>query len=224
MAAPARGQSVTFQRIADNTTPMPGSGSTTFNLALGPPSLDNGSVAFFGQGGLAQGTYTNVSGSLVLVANNSTPIPGGTGNFLSFGFPPVLSNGTVAFDGSLPSGADAGLYWNLGGPLAAVVDRSTPVPGGTGNFTSFGAPALSNNMVGFRGSNGNGVQSGIYTRTGTGPVTAAVDLNTPIPGGTGNFTGFNTPPAVSDGNVAFFGGTGSGSTFQGASSASWAAP
>jgi hypothetical protein len=64
--------------------------------------------------------------------------------------------------------------------------------------------------VAFIGS-GSGGQQGIYL-IGTSPSPPQVkiaDLNTAIPGGTGNFTGFFGSPAISGNNVAFI-GSGSG--------------
>ena len=88
-----------------------------------------------------------------------------------------------------------------------------------GNFTVFGIngiptdPCISGDNVAFFGTGANG-QQGIYRAASSGPPTKVADLNTAIPGGTGNFTGFASAaypptPIISGDTVAFI-GTGSG--------------
>lgn len=86
-----------------------------------------------------------------------------------------------------------------------IVDTNTPIPGGTGTFRSLDAPSLDNGNVAFAGFGGgrNFVQSGIYTNIG-GALNVVADTNTPIPGGTGTFGGFDDP-SLDNGNVAFAG-------------------
>jgi hypothetical protein len=84
-----------------------------------------------------------------------------------------------------------------------IADTDTAVPGGTGNFTGFFNPSISNGTVTFYGANSSGGRSGIYIGNGTLGVVA--DLTTAIPGGTGNFTSFGTAPSIFNGSVAFFG-------------------
>jgi hypothetical protein len=191
----------TLTAVANRTTSIP-SGTGTFTL-FGIPSLSNGRVAFRGDGsGGQQGIYSDVGGSLAAVANQSTPIPSGSGNFASFGTIPSLSNVRVAFLGG--GGGQGGIYTDAGGTLAAVADLNTPIPGGSGNFTSFiGNPSLSDGRVAFFGRGGGG-QQGIYTNAG-GPLTAVADTSTPIPSGTGTFTGFSPEPTIANGFVAFQG-------------------
>ena len=53
---------------------------------FGPgPRLNNGNVAFWGGGGeLTEGIYAELGSSLHKVADQNTPIPGGSGNFQQF--------------------------------------------------------------------------------------------------------------------------------------------
>ena len=189
--------------VADTTTPIPrGGGKFIF---FNDFSLNNGSVAFAANREIydyLSGIYTNVSGSLKVVADLHTPIPGGRGGFLDSA-QPSLNNGSVAFRGqgdSSPS-RQLGIYKNNGDVLSLVADLNTPSPGGTGNLDSFFQPSLNNESVAFK-SYGNS-QPGIYTNNG-GVISVVADTNTPIPGGTGNFDNFNTP-SLSDGSVAFVG-------------------
>jgi hypothetical protein len=105
-----------------------------------------------------------------------------------------------------------------------IADTATAIPGGTGTFTAIPQePTTSGNNVVFLG-NGAGGQQGVYATIPvepfipTEPIRIA-DLNTAIPGGTGNFTSFipvepvipQEPfaPAIYSARVAFF-GAGSG--------------
>jgi hypothetical protein len=80
-------------------------------------------------------------------------------------------------------------------------------------FTGFSAAAVSGTTFVFSGTNGPiPPPTGVFTRTGTGPLATIANTSTPIPGGTGNFTAFVDPfrgpilPNISGGNVVF-GGT-----------------
>jgi PEP-CTERM motif len=194
--------------VVDRNTSIPvGVGNFT---SFGVPSLNGGTVAFNGSGLSQQnGIYTAVVGGPVTpVADRNTPIPGGTGNFQGFSGTPSLHGGTVAFTGlvsSLPQ--RDGIYASvIGGPVISVADQNTPIPGGVGNFVSFlDNPSLDNGVVAFRGFDQNQIQQGIYAATLGGQVTSVVDINTPIPGGTGNFLAFRGNTSLDDGVVAFFG-------------------
>ncbi|MDP1969704.1 MAG: hypothetical protein Q8K42_02070 [Methylobacter sp.] len=80
------------------------------------------------------------------------------------------------------------------------------VPGSTGKFISFGDPSLSGSLVAFAGTSSNS-EKGIYT-TGINSMdqllSVAVDINTPVPDGTGNFANFGRPSLYGD-KVAFRG-------------------
>ena len=82
--------------------------------------------------------------------------------------------------------------------FSTSVDQTTAIPGGTGNFTTFippnptipGDPCLgADGAVGFVGGGANG-QFGVYYQIPGDPCRLAVDLNTAIPSGTGNFIDF----------------------------------
>ncbi|MDA2921477.1 hypothetical protein MYX76_18630, partial [Desulfobacterota bacterium AH_259_B03_O07] len=148
--------------VADKSTMIPG-GTGTFTGVSGPPSLDGGNVAFLGFSnfGDQHGIYTDIGG-LGVVADFSTMIPGGTGTFTGFPFL-SLDGGNVAFLGFGTFGEQQGIYTDIGG-LGVVADLGTMIPGGTGNFTAFGAPSLSGGNVAFKGSAPS--QQGIYTDIG----------------------------------------------------------
>jgi hypothetical protein len=80
-----------------------------------------------------------------------------------------------------------GIFRYDAGSIIPVATAATPVPGATGNFTDFASPSISNGEIAFRGVFGNPPSTGIYT-TPAGSLTRVVDLTTPVPNGTGNFT------------------------------------
>jgi hypothetical protein len=84
--------------------------------------------------------------------------------------------------------------------LVRVADLNTPIPEGIGNFTFLWEFELSGRNVAFLGSGASG-QEGIYLFNGAS-VARVADQNTPIPHGSGTFTGFSAP-VLSGGNVAF---------------------
>jgi hypothetical protein len=197
---PAARAQVTFTKVADTGTAIPG-GSGNFTT-FSAPSISGSTVAF-GDGN-GQGIYTGSAsgGSLALVANLNT---GGTGSFTSFGVP-TISGPTVAFVGAKNS--QVGIYIGpaSGGSLTKVVDLSSAIPNGSGNFITIGSPSISGSTVAFLGNGSE--QQGIYTASASGGSLARVaDLNTAVPGGSGTFQLFgNTVPSISGSTVTFLGG------------------
>jgi len=90
-----------------------------------------------------------------------------------------------------------------------IADTSTPLPAGTGAFAAFGVPSIDGGTVAFR-ADGDMGQKGVYALVGN-TLTKVADLDTPIPGGAGNFTYFENVAldgqvsVSSDGSVAFIG-------------------
>lgn len=83
----------------------------------------------------------------------------------------------MAFWGQDAAQSQWGVYVSSGGPLQAVADTSTPIPGGTGTFTAFDLVSLDNGSVAFAayGPPGfPGSHRGIYTNLG-GTLTKVVD-------------------------------------------------
>lgn len=136
------------------------------------------------------------------IADTSTAIPAGTGNYTSFA-EPGLSNGggIVVFRGLGSSGQD-GIYHSNTGVLSMVADINTDIPLGIGPFTSFGNTSHSVGRTAFFGA-GDFDQQGIYTSFGG--LAFVADTFSPIPGGTGSFTSFSPTASVSGTNVVFRG-------------------
>jgi hypothetical protein len=202
-AAPAIAQPITFERIANTTTPIPG-GTGNFNFFTFPV-IAGGRVSFHGAGsGGQEGIYSSTGGVLSVNYSQQTPIPGGTGNFTGFSLPAAAGSNLVFYAEGTAN--QQGVYTDIGGSLQAVANLGTPIPGGTGNFTNFGGPSgqpvLSGASVAF-GAAGSGTQLGIYRWTG-GISSVVANTNTPQPGGAGAFE--NLSDAAIDGSrVAFFG-------------------
>jgi hypothetical protein len=112
--------------IVDTDTGVPG-GTGTF-VSLSTPSLDAGDVAFWAlDDNSGEGIYTDAGGTLRVVANESTPIPGGTGDFTQFG-EPSIDGGSIVF-GGVGSGTQRGIYLDSGGGLERVIDTSMTLEG-----------------------------------------------------------------------------------------------
>lgn len=197
--------------VANTNTSIP-SGTGNFT-GFGNPSLNNGDVAFTaglvsGSSLVAAGVYTNIGGTLNVVADTNTPVPGGTGNLFATFRTPSLDNGNVAFQGleNISPGifGSLGIYTDIGGSLNVVADKNTPVPDGVGNFTQFEQLSLDDENVAFFGIDSSGL-SGIYTSLG-GTLDVVANTNTSVPGGTGNFSNFDEfSTSFDNGNVAFIG-------------------
>lgn len=132
------------------------------------------------------------------IADTSTPIPGGSGDFDSFVTFPSLDGNAVAFSGVGSSGTQQGIYLSVGGQLLKVADRATPVPGGTGNFLNFFSQSLDDGVVAFR------TDDGIYAGNG-GTPTVLVDETTTIPGESEAFSQLSDGFAFEGGVLAFAG-------------------
>jgi hypothetical protein len=96
--------------------------------------------------------------------------------------------------------------------LTKVVDKSTPIPDGTGTFGCLVGYSISGGRVAFWGSGFRPPffcePAGIYRFDGTA-LGKVADTHTDIPGGVGMFTRFGSPPLIS-GNTVVFEGFGSG--------------
>ena len=86
--------------------------------------------------------------------------------------------------------------------IEKIVDRHTPVPGGSGTFSYLSEPSLDGDRVIFLGSDENG-RAGIYSFV-DGNLQVVVDVGDPLPGRAGAFIYFNEP-AVANGRIAFRG-------------------
>ncbi|MCK8600622.1 DUF7453 family protein [Desulfoferrobacter suflitae] len=197
-----------IHRVADLNTAIPDGTGTFTGLALSAVlSIDGRNVVYKGDGTGQQGMYLFDGVNARRIADLTTPIPGGEGNFTGFGFPKI-SGANVAFYAE--GASQAGIYLHNGTSLLRVADYNTPIPNGSGAFEFFGSSLVSASHV-FFGASGPLGQSGIYAFDGS-TLEKRVDLNTAIPGGAGNFSSI-TAFWISGASVAFLGsgpGVGSG--------------
>lgn len=142
--------------VVDSTMAIPGFSGEKF-VIMGAPSLSHGNVVFWDSGqalpGNISGIYLMTESTLQRVANETDPIPNGTGAFTSFTFA-ALDGEDVVFGGR---GADgqSGVYAMIDGVLDVVVDRNmTGLPIG-----AFGPSIENGNVVANLGS-------AIYTNMG----------------------------------------------------------
>ncbi len=206
VAIPAISQAQPTRIARSGVTPAPGTG--VFSGFDRAPSVSGGTVAFRGLYAGGEGVYTWTGGNPALVANSTTPIPGG-GSFNVF-WSPTLSGSTTVFAGGQAIGAPAfipfrGVYAGTAFGIGTVADTSTPSPSGGGNFGGFAPPAVSGTAAAFFA--GTPTAGGIYTRStsGTGAVVKIADTTMTAPGLGGPFGNFQ-PPAISGSTVALIGG------------------
>jgi len=194
-------------------TPIPSSTESFQSFGAGAGVSASGElVGFVGSGFVIGGLYAGGSGGLSRIADNTMPIPSGTGNFAGFA-PPSIDGNRAAFRGfrGVEPNRQEGIYLESAGIVIRLADTNTAIPSGTGRFTSFensggtGEPTAQGGRVAFRGLGANG-QVGIYVSNGGTPIRVA-NTSTPIPAGTGNFEGVRQPSLDGE-NLAFVGARG----------------
>lgn len=211
--APLVAQTFTFTKVADTATPVPG-GTGTFAAFTNMVSVDaNGNVAFGENNSTTNnGIYLSSSGVLSRVADLNTTIPGGTGKFTGFAlFGNSIDGGRLAFRGN-GSSNQAGIYAYASGSLTKIADTNSAIPGGTGNFTSFGTAYVDSTSYAFVGPGDSG-QQGLYVSNGA-TITRIADKTSTVPGIGGTY-GWSAQLGFDTGNLAFWanvtGGTNPGS-------------
>ncbi|MCC6659816.1 MAG: hypothetical protein IT437_02905 [Phycisphaerales bacterium] len=184
-----------LQRIVDSGMSPPNGGGTTYS-AVGPPSLREGQVVFLGYTVTQASLYSWRGGTLSVVADRSTPIPGRPGTFTDFG-DCNLNDGVIAFSAHGPGGYSGIFSTVAAGSITRLYDTSTVVPGGNGGtFVSLGEVSMDLGHVSFYGTGGD--QNGIYTDL-PGSLTFAAHIGTPIPGRPGlHFTTFGSSDLSGD--------------------------
>jgi hypothetical protein len=208
----AQSSRFTYQRIAGAGTPLPGDHRL---LEVYSPSLDAGHVAFHGDQEHRDGEYAGLgifsrhpNGTLELLADETTPVPGTLYPFWDFGVSQSIDGGRVVFNAlswpdELPEPIE-GFYAFENGGITVVADTTTPIPSAPGNFTSLWepneSPSADGGRIAFLGGGANDVW-GLYIEDG-GVLSRVVDTTTPVPNDTRSFTYFRSP--VLDGDRLAF--------------------
>ena len=206
---PPAGACISFTKVVDSDTPVPGGTGTFFFLSA--PSFDGSIVAFtdtriIGGRLITAGVYKHVDGALEVVADRNTLIPGSAEAFDHFDAGASVCDGAVLFVGYGASGSE-GIYLARDG-LAAIADTQTPIPGGSGNFAHFHWMSHDGGTVVFRGESGTG-EYAIYRYDGT--LSCIVDQNTLIPPYDDEPFAVFMSTAVRGGSVVFYGQAADGS-------------
>lgn len=148
--------------VANTNTRIPG-GTGNFTDFTGSPSLDGGNVAFHGGGSSHQlGIYIRSGGTLEVVANTNTRIPGGTDTFFFFNST-SLDGRNVVFSGEGLHMKNS-VYTTLGGSLRKVIDLNDALDGKKLDSLHADQESLSGNSVAFHASFADGSQ-GIFVAT-----------------------------------------------------------
>jgi hypothetical protein len=202
--------------VADLNTTMPG---TPLNFtSVGGPALSDGVVTFVGQNTTfgESGVYKLENGQLDLVVNNHTFVPGSsTHTFNAFSWSPVRDGNSIIFNAN--SSVVVGLFRETGGSIQEVLNNRiggpsaqpqvANQPAGT-YLTGVQSFSVDSGDIAFYGSSSlpdpgsQGGTSSIFLAS-NGVVTNVASTHTAIPGGVGNFTGFDPFVTIDDGNVVF---------------------
>lgn len=203
-----------IETVADRRMTIPGT-SQNFTLFSRPAFVDH-RVAFSGSRGIGTGgVYHKVDESLVPLVQAGDPVPGGGATYLNLSQLNISgSDARFSFWASNTGGVTA-LYTNTGagGGIESRLEWSSALPGGGGVFNSVQQATMDGDNIAFLGGEdwGSGADprytSGIYS-SASGALTQVAGFDTPIPDGTGDFTGFNY--ANLSGNTVVASGTGSG--------------
>ena len=177
-------QQLSLRTVADSTTPQPSMGPGNFRLISNLPGVEISSrqVSFVagpttGLGSSGAGLYTEVAGALEIIANETTPVPGGVGNF-SFAIRPSSTSDGVVF-GGVDSTGNNGIYLARGGALEIVADRNTSLPQGGVGFGGFSGLRADGNRIAFEGGTAGG--NGVYLWE-SGQLGLVADATTPVSG------------------------------------------
>ncbi len=109
-----------IELIAGTGTPIPNRNENFSQVRN--PSISNGTVVFLGlDAAFTDSIYKFDNGVITTVADLSTAVPGGTGNFTRLRSP-AISNGLIVFEGS--SSIGSGIYADFGNGLQKIVDQN----------------------------------------------------------------------------------------------------
>ncbi len=220
LCAGASQAQVLYSKIADTTTPAPG--SATVFASFRSTSISGNTVAFTAMpvGSSTQCAYTgsvgSVGASLIAQPGTSAGADGVIQSILALGPVSAISGSNIVFLGNTSAGGQ-GIYAGTVGSTgaASVANNLTPWPLNPSlHLNGFqGGPSVSGNNVVFA-CNGISV-SGILTATiGSSGVSVIAAAGTPVPAQSVNFTNFGGnggSPSISGSNVAFVGNWSGGS-------------
>lgn len=197
-----------IQKVLLRGEPVPGAPGIEVRFISLPPTVWSGEVVFFAEYlvnlELRSGAYVWKDGSLEVVADFMTPVPGGAPGELFVNIDDVSNDERgVVFRGSGDQGR-RGIYRlrRADGQLEVVVDEDTVSPDGT-LFIGGADPFTRDGVTVFAG--GSALTGGYYTDSG-GVFSLVVPVGMPLPGGLpGEVIVFviNGSPSTGSGSVGF---------------------
>lgn len=128
--------------LAGKGTVLSGKGDnavTIKNISRDPEVLNNGDIVIQASGAKGvRGLFAaGKRGGVRVIADTSTPIPGGKGDFTRFVRSEILQGGGVVFS-AMGKDGHRGIYVSKGGSIMLVADNDTDLPVGKGKFRYFG--------------------------------------------------------------------------------------
>ncbi|MBC7835693.1 MAG: hypothetical protein H7Y88_11425 [Phycisphaerales bacterium] len=207
-----------LRAIADTNTPIP-EGTANFDaFSEFSISTQGSAVVFAGGHTVPFNSFSGVyrkdgNGPLVRVADTSTPLPDGSGLFPRFyffaGASPEYTVFTAVLNDLFENPSVVGLYLApTNGPIVAIADPNTLMPGTTLGFTGASGSVIDNGRVAFVGANSEvePIEGGVFVYDiATGAIDTIIRLHDTLPNG--QPLEFFNKPSISADVVAFTGGT-----------------
>lgn len=193
---------VSFLKVADTATSIPGGSSAFTDLRPAVSGLDLG--IFYGKGSSGQVGYYKFDGTtLTKLVDTGTAAPGGTGNFTNYSFFAYgVDTTNFSFHGT-DAGGMSGLYLLSGATPTLIANTNTAAPVSGVKFANFGQPAVHNGKVAFFGFGSGSIYRGAFLYS-AGTLTRLFDTNTvSFPGGIGTLS-FSSQLAHENDTIAFW--------------------
>ena len=152
-----------LETVVDYTVTVPGSPEQFSTMAL--PVMSGGHVSFWGRtGSFKSGIYTTVGGSIQVVADQKTAIPGATGNFIDFdnNYSLAMKGDRVVFLGFGDNSLE-GIYLWEAGTLRKLVDSNDVIDGRGVRHLEFGREGFDGTGLVFSATFDGAYFQGIYT-------------------------------------------------------------
>ena len=174
--------------------PLPNT-ANTFQGISNDPAVNGTKIGFLTEAG-----YFLENGGITAFADDTTPIPGGIGNFMFIGALDIDGERVVFF--AEGTAGQRGLYLYENGALSRLADLNTPAPDSRGSFTSFGRPRISGSNIVFLADTTNGGR-GVFLYN-SGSISVIADTMTIAPDRSNNFSDVGGVD-VSEDKVIFIG-------------------
>lgn len=158
------GQEGVYTTLGGTLRTVAQAGAGGFTSLADRTQIDGDRIVFGGRltGQTGLGVRAEIAGTLVTIADQSTPLPGGGGNFSGNTFAAVVSGTNVAFMNG--NGFPFTVYADLGAGLTSIAGPGTLVAGGV--IESAGSPSIDGTNLVFLATDESTQLTGIYTTLG----------------------------------------------------------